>query len=422
MSVQSLEIKKPSELCQVLYYSDFTKKEQANLTPLQIDLVEVIFLYVSETLEIEKITNANLVEWTALNHFEFDLQSIASTLGRYNNNYYEQIVNNLAELSKFQVLTNTLHKNKSQESILYHFIRKISWIQDKKTTNKSIKLWLEPELLSMFLNIKNYYTKFSLQLQFGLKSKYSKLLYPLLKDYEGVDAKTIDFTILQGLINVDVVARPNLATWSHFNRDLLKRTVKEINDKSDIFVTYTPIKERDENKKLKVTKIKFEMKKQKSILLDYTIDDNNEGAPTELSRAELKLNEIANKQIEEAKIFGTVIKNEKRYKQTVIKNLIEEGLDVDSIIELEDIIEDLRVSFSEQRNSTHQLMAVENYDGHAVMSISNNYLMYSPVDKINITKTVKETILRINNLKQSGKTFKLIETSTKVSELEFSYL
>lgn len=419
-----LEIKKPSELCQVLYYSDFTKKEQANITPLQIDLIEVIFFNVAETLELEKLDAEQIDEWSSLNHFEFDLQTIAKTLGRYENGFYDPIVSNLQELSQIQVLTNTLHKNKSRESVLYHFIRKMAWEQDSSNGKRSIKIWLEPELLGMFLNIKNYYTTFALQIRFGLKSKYSKLLYSILKDYNGVNSKTIDFSILPRLLNVDVIDRPNLSTWSHFNRDLLKKTVKEINDKSDIFITYTPIKERDENNKLKVDRIKFDIKSQKSILLDYTIN-NKADDPTEIyemSRAELKLDDMATKKMEEAIVFGTKVKCKKSYKATVIKNLIQEGIDIDSIIEMADILEEIKANFISLKNNMNQLIVVENYQGQAIVSISNDYLLFSPVDKINVSKTVKETISMINNLNNNGKSFKLIETPTKVSELEISYL
>jgi len=255
-----------------------------------------------------------------------------------------------------------------------------------------------------------------------MNSKYSKLLYPLAKDYNGVDSKTIDFQLLLQLLNVDVIKRPNLATWSHFNRDLLKRTVKEINDKSDIIIDYTPIKERDENNKLKVTKVKFDIKKQKSILLDYSITDDTIIEEVPATRAEIKLEELAQQKIAEARIFGTVIKNEKRYKATVIDNLINEGLDVEAIIDLEDMVEELKYSFQSQKNDKMQLLVLENYEGHSIVSISNEYTLYSPVDKISITKTAKETILRINNLKQEGKAFTIRETGTKVSGLEFSYL
>lgn len=133
----NLELKKPSELCQVLFFSDFTKKEYAQMTSLQIDLTSTIFYLISDVMNKQNLSYADIYEWSSLNHFEINLQSIAELLGKYENGYYEPIVSNLQELSKIQVLTNTLHKNKEQEQILFHLIRKISWLKDKQTTSKS---------------------------------------------------------------------------------------------------------------------------------------------------------------------------------------------------------------------------------------------------------------------------------------------
>ena len=194
---KNLELRKPSELCQVLFYNDFSKEEFASLSPIQVDLIGTMFFFVSDIMSKQQLTEDEIYEWASLNHFEINLQSISEVLGKYKNGYYVEIVKNLQELSKIQVLTNTLHKNKTQESTLFHFLRKISWTKDKQTTSKRVKVWIEPELLAMFLNVKSYYTKFSLQIQFGLKSKYSKLLYELLKDYSGSGEKIIEYHYLR---------------------------------------------------------------------------------------------------------------------------------------------------------------------------------------------------------------------------------
>ena len=51
----NLELKKPSELCQVLFYSDFNKKDYAYLTSLQIDLVSTIFYLISDVMNKQKL-------------------------------------------------------------------------------------------------------------------------------------------------------------------------------------------------------------------------------------------------------------------------------------------------------------------------------------------------------------------------------
>lgn len=430
--IKNLELRKPSELCQVLFYSDFHKEEYASLSPLQIDLISVMFYFVSDIMTKQDLDENEIFEWASMNHFEINLQSIAEVLGKYDNGFYDPIVSNLQELSKIQVLTNTLHKNKTQESTLFHFIRKITWLKEKHTTSKRVKVWFEPELLIMFLNIKSYFTKFYLQIQFGLKSKYSKLLYDLLKDYSGLGEVTLDFEILKAILNVDVSAGSNMDGWSIFNRDILKRAVKEVNEKADIKVSYEPVKDRLD-KKLEVAKVKFKISKQKSILVDYDESYNTPYAidslviPNETLEVtdpiELKLIEIAKKRMNDyIKFSGDKITNKSNYLKIVIDNLKKEKLDVVSILELESIINEIKDEFKNMKSSKHQLIVMENFGSYPVVSISSSYFIYSPVDKSNISDSIRDTINKINEFKKNNGKFKLITTSDKISELEISYL
>ena len=66
----NLELKKPSELCQVLFYSDFNKKDYAYLTSLQIDLVSTIFYLISDVMNKQKLVESDIFDWSSINHFE----------------------------------------------------------------------------------------------------------------------------------------------------------------------------------------------------------------------------------------------------------------------------------------------------------------------------------------------------------------
>lgn len=430
----NLELKKPSELCQVLFFSDFTKKEYAQMTSLQIDLTSTIFYLISDVMNKQNLSYADIYEWSSLNHFEINLQSIAELLGKYENGYYEPIVSNLQELSKIQVLTNTLHKNKEQEQILFHLIRKISWLKDKQTTSKRVKVWIEPELLMMFHNVNKMYTSFYLQIQYGLNSKYSKLLYEVLKDYANLGELTLDFTVLRALMNIDSTSKPDWERWSAFNRDILKRAVEEVTEKSDIHVTYEPIKDRLV-KKLEVSKIKFTIKKQKSILIDYEdtargfdtdtfIVSDNEGGEIPMSPVEMKYQQIARNRMAQAKMIGTIIKSETRYLEAIVSSLKDSDIDVVGMVEVDTILENIKREYAHiDKHNKHHLIVLDSYDPrYPVVAVSRDYLLYSPVDRVNLTKTVAETINKINIFKSNDGKFKLMETPGYVEELEISYL
>lgn len=431
----NLELKKPSELCQVLFYSDFNKKDYAYLTSLQIDLVSTIFYLISDVMNKQKLEESDIFEWSSINHFEINLQTIAEMIGKYENGYYEPIVQNLQELSKVQVLTNTLHKNKTTEFSLFHLIRKISWLKDKQTTNRRVKIWIEPELLTLFHNVNKMHSSFYLQIQYSLGSKYSKLLYELLKDYSNLNEFLIDFSILKALLNVDNKDNPSIDNWSIFNRDILKRAVKEVSEKSDINVAYEPIKNIIDGKK-QVDKIKFTIIKQKSKLIDYDLNPalkeyitdtlvvSSESKTDDYDPLELKLIELARKKMEKAKVFGTVVQNEQKYIQAIVEQLKRENIDIEGMVEMDKILNSVKKQFQPNKiNSTNQLIILDYYDPkYPLVTLSHEYLLYSPIDRVNITQTIEDTINKINDFKDKGGQFKLIQTPEYVDELEISYL
>lgn len=431
----NLELKKPSELCQVLFYSDFNKKDYAYLTSLQIDLVSTIFYLISDVMNKQKLEESDIFEWSSINHFEINLQTIAEMIGKYENGYYEPIVQNLQELSKVQVLTNTLHKNKTTEFSLFHLIRKISWLKDKQTTNRRVKIWIEPELLTLFHNVNKMHSSFYLQIQYSLGSKYSKLLYELLKDYSNLNEFLIDFSILKALLNVDNKDNPSIDNWSIFNRDILKRAVKEVSEKSDINVEYEPIKNIIDGKK-QVDKIKFTIIKQKSKLIDYDLNPalkeyitdtlvvSSESKTDDYNPLELKLIELARKKMEKAKVFGTVVQNEQKYIQAIVEQLKRENIDIEGMVEMDKILNSVKKQFQPNKiNSTNQLIILDYYDPkYPLVTLSHEYLLYSPIDRVNITQTIEDTINKINDFKDKGGQFKLIQTPEYVDELEISYL
>jgi hypothetical protein len=211
----------------------------------------------------------------------------------------------------------------------------------------------------------------------------------------------------------------------------LKRAVAELSEKSDIYVTYEPIKER-EVKKLEVSKVKFTIKKQKSILLNYDTQDDELNLDTFIvsdevespkSPEDIKIEEIARKRMEQAKLFGTAIKNERKYLDAIINKMHEEGIDISGMITIDNILDEAKYEFSTIKSKGNQLLVLDKFDPkYPVVAISREYLLYSPVDRVNITKTIADTINTINNFKNNGGKFKLLETPGYVNELDISYL
>lgn len=114
-----------------------------------------------------------------------------------------------------------------------------------------------------------------LKIQFSMSSKYSKLLYEILKDYENINEIVLDVDMVVMLLN-----DTNFKEWSIFRANVLDRAVKEINEKSDIKVSYEAIKEKVDDQRKQVTKIKFIIQKQPEFrlqqlgLMEQTIESH----------------------------------------------------------------------------------------------------------------------------------------------------
>jgi hypothetical protein len=139
---------------------------------------------------------------------------------------------------------------------------------------------------------------------------------------------------------------------------------------------------------------------------------------------ELKLIELARKKMEKAKVFGTVVQNEQKYIQAIVEQLKRENIDIEGMVEMDKILNSVKKQFQPNKiNSINQLIILDYYDPkYPLVTLSHEYLLYSPIDRVNITQTIEDTINKINDFKDKGGQFKLIQTPEYVDELEISYL
>lgn len=252
-----LEINKPSELSQVLFVdrNDRDNCDIVKITPGQIDMINCIYYHAREKIIINSVD----LDHGGSTSLEIPLQVIAKDIGKYSDDRYDKIIDDLKTVSNINIIINSLGKNKDEDTMLLtRFILEME--VSKHRTNlhkKKVTLLLSNKLIKKFIDVKKYFAKMFLKIQYSLSSKYSKLLYEILKDYENINHLTLDLIMLTCLLN-DL----SFKEWSVFRINVLERAITEINEKSDIFVTYEPIKEKLEGKRKQVTKIKFFIEKQ----------------------------------------------------------------------------------------------------------------------------------------------------------------
>jgi plasmid replication initiation protein len=104
-----------------------------------------------------------------------------------------------------------------------------------------LKARFSPELKPVFLFLKSRFTKLPYSVLINLKLKHTDEIYALLKEYEGVGKREIDLQTLKTKLMVEY--DPAYKKYYDFKRYILNPCIKEINEKTDIEVSFKEVKQ-----------------------------------------------------------------------------------------------------------------------------------------------------------------------------------
>lgn len=227
MDKKFIELQKKREY-NVVKRNDLIQKSRYNLTTQE----QKIILYL-----IAKIKPEN----TDLLLYEFDIKEFCEVCGIYieSGKNYSMLKDTIANLcNKFVWVT----LDNGDKTIL-------RWIERPFINENSgiIKIKLDELMKPYLLDIKQKFTVYSLYFTLAMKSKYSIRLYEILKSYEYQKEVSFEIEDLKKMLSAETYE-----LFGHFKDKVLKIAMKEINELSDITVTYEL--EKDGRK---FSKIKF---------------------------------------------------------------------------------------------------------------------------------------------------------------------
>ena len=116
----------------------------------------------------------------------------------------------------------------------------LAWI-DKVTMNRnsgSVIIKIDGMMKPYLLQLQERFTSYELLYTLAMKSQYSIRLYELLKSYEYRHRKIFEIEELKRILSAD-----NYNRFPDFKRKVLDISMREINELSDLTVTYEIIKE-----------------------------------------------------------------------------------------------------------------------------------------------------------------------------------
>ena len=121
---------------------------------------------------------------------------------------------------------------------------------------------ISPEFKPYLLELKEFFSKIPIKYTYVLNSKYAIRLYELLKQYENTGFRVDYLPDLREMLGIE---ENEYKRFESFERRVLKTAIKEINEKTDLEVSY-----KKKRTGRKITHIEFEIKSKKSKIGDTT--------------------------------------------------------------------------------------------------------------------------------------------------------
>jgi plasmid replication initiation protein len=150
-------------------------------------------------------------------------------------------------------------------SPLENKLLQVTWLNSAEYlyNDGSVKLCFSPKLKPYLLELKNCFTRLSLENMMLFKSVYAIRLYELLKQYQKLGVREIRIDDLRKNLGIQ---QDEYRLYGHFKKKVIEIAKREINEKSDVQVDFLEIKGGR-----KVDSIQFSIKTQKNSAVETQI-------------------------------------------------------------------------------------------------------------------------------------------------------
>jgi len=174
--------------------------------------------------------------------------------------------------------------------------KEFRWISAKEyyIDRGSASISFTNEIMPYLFELKPQFTKYQLRNISAFKGVYSIRLYELLTQYKMAKKRDLSVSDLRIALSLN----NKFKLWSEFKRNVIEPSIKEINGKSDLFVSYELIKKGrsiDSVKFLIKEKSKIKQVQQAKKSVNEKVSERNETMIEVSSQAQKYLDEIKDK-------------------------------------------------------------------------------------------------------------------------------
>jgi len=174
--------------------------------------------------------------------YVFEVTELAKIIGFKGKSLYAEAEKITARLNTRLIEIEELDSNR---------LLQMSWVSSAEYFRNEgyVEICFDPKLKPYLLKMKEKFTRYSLLHAMRFRSTYSLRIYELLKSYEGLGQRSFLLSDLRRILGID---EDEYKLYADFRRKVIDHACNEINNKTDLRVTYEVQK-----KGKSVNKIKF---------------------------------------------------------------------------------------------------------------------------------------------------------------------
>ena len=293
------------------------------------------------------------------------------------------------------------------------FVQEYHISSSKKDVNKRIQIMVNTSLIKILRNDKQMFELLYKFERYGLKSKYSKILYEMFGK-KSQSSKRISIEEFLDELDYDIAENQN-KSWSRLNQNILKRAVPELEDKSNLSISYKQIKEKDsKDNRIKTAMIQIEATAAPEMEESDIFFDND--FLMERKTAYYLEREVDRK-FREASKFGT-IRDEEAYKATTRRELKRFIKEYEAKVLLQEWINVVKYTMPD----IHGLVVIENYQGYKYVTVNNKYILEDVKTKKPLSTNAIDSRDKIKRfINDEGGEYNIVDTENKIKDCSISY-
>lgn len=175
---------------------------------------------------------------TDFKKYELNIKEVSEFINLSSNAIYEQLKTAARSLQNKEIIIENIDKRGKKDFLITRLLSSARY----KEGEGFLEIYIDPNLKPYLVAINGKetpFTQYMIKNILKLNSSYSIRLYEILKQWENVKIKKFDIETLKEMLGAD---EESYKRFDNFERRVLKPAKDEINEHTDIFITYEKIK------------------------------------------------------------------------------------------------------------------------------------------------------------------------------------